>query len=58
MDGNFLSILISLTGLPEDQVRPWLLKELRARGKSTVAIDEDVIRELLAEMVRELHVLN
>lgn len=58
MDGNFLDQIISLTGLPEDRVSTWLQREMLARGKDIASLNEETLRELLADMIQELILSN
>ncbi len=58
MDGNFLEKMIYMTGLPEDQVSTWIHKEMLARGKNVASLNEETLRELLADMIQELILAN
>ncbi len=58
MDGSFLGQIITMTGLPEDQVATWIQREMAARGKEVTSLTEDTLRELLTDMIQELILTN
>lgn len=55
MDGNnLLNQVVSLSGLPEDQLEPWFKAQIESRGLNPYQLDLEQLREVMVDMLQDL----
>jgi len=54
MDGNLLNQVISLSGLPEEQLEPWFVAQIEARGYNPYKMDIEQLREVMVDLLQDL----
>lgn len=54
MDGNLLNQVVSLSGLPEEQLEPWFVAQIEARGYDPYNLDLEQLREVMVDLLQDL----